>query len=337
MPTRWNYATAKTGLSRSWSAVTAACRCDSGSIEPDNEPALPGSGRRSDDGPRRGVARPAAVRVDAGAHDGDVELALRIQIAMARDQWWVRPTTPHPPMWLRSEGGDKIAGGASATLSRLVPSEQRPLAAVMEASMETSVVREAVGLFHDEGQLQAAADDLLVNGFDRSTLSLLAAHRAIEGKLGHRYQRVADLEDDSQVAVQAYVGTDSRTEAQGVLIGSLFYVGAVAAAGLVVASGGTLAALLISTAAAGGAGGAIGAILARYVGHHHAGYLEQHLGRGGLLLWVRVADGDAERRAIEILRRNGAEDAHAHALPERRHAMTGGVSKELSFMNRLGL
>ena len=203
--------------------------------------------------------------------------------------------------------------------------------------METSVVREAVGLFHDERQLRAAADDLMVNGFDRSDLSILAAHRAVEGKLGHRYQRVAELEDDPQVAVQAYAGTDSRTEAQGVLVGGLFYVGAVAAAGLVVASGGTLAALIVSAAAAGGAGGVIGAVLARYLGQHHAGYLQGHLDKGGLLLWVRVADAEYERRAIEVLRRNGAEDAHAHSLPEQQYATAGGVSKETSFMNRLGL
>lgn len=46
----------------------------------------------------------------------------------------------------------------------------------MDATNEPEGVREAVGVFHDERTLQAAADDLLVAGFDRADLSLLAGH-----------------------------------------------------------------------------------------------------------------------------------------------------------------
>jgi len=60
-------------------------------------------------------------------------------------------------------------------------------------------VREAVGLFHDERILERAIDELLALGFDRSEISLLASHETIERKLGHRYERSAELEDDSRV------------------------------------------------------------------------------------------------------------------------------------------
>jgi hypothetical protein len=203
--------------------------------------------------------------------------------------------------------------------------------------MDKSELREAVGLFHDENQLQAAADELLVSGFDYSDLSLLAAHRVVEDRLGHIYRRAADLEDDPHVAIQAYMDRDSRVEGQSALVGGLVYVGAVAAAGLVVASGGTMAALIAGAAAGGGGGGLIGTFLARFIGQHHARYLQEHLDKGGLLLWVRAADADHERRAIEILRRNGAEDAHGHTLPEPEYSFSGDTSKRLSFMNRLGL
>ena len=203
--------------------------------------------------------------------------------------------------------------------------------------MDTSGLREAVGLFHDENQLQAAVDELLLNGFDYADLSLIAAHRVVEDRLGHIYRRAADLEDDPHVAVQAYMDRDSRVEGQGALVGGLIYVGAVATAGLVVASGGTMAALLIGATAGGGGGGLIGALLARFIGQHHARYLQEHLDKGGLLLWVRTIDADHERRAIEFLRRNGAEDAHCHTLPEPEYPLSGDTSKRLSFMNRLGL
>jgi hypothetical protein len=197
--------------------------------------------------------------------------------------------------------------------------------------------REAVGLFHDEKTLQSAADELLVNGFNHADLSLLAGHRSVETRLGGMYERVADLEDKPDVAFQAFVDSDSRTEGKGVLVGGLFYIGAVAAAGAIVASGGTVAALILGVAAGGGAGGLVGAALAGFLEKHHAHALQEHLDKGGLLLWVHTPDEAHEKRALEILRRTGAEDAHVHALPKPDYAATGGVSRDLSFIRKMGL
>jgi hypothetical protein len=203
--------------------------------------------------------------------------------------------------------------------------------------MGETQTREAVGLFHDEQTLQNAADELLINGFNHADLSLLAADRTIETHLGHKFERVADLEDDPHAAFQAFVDSDSRTEGQGVLVGGLFYVGAIAAAGAVVASGGAVAALIIGAAAGGGAGGLIGVLLARFLHKHHAHALQEHLDKGGLLLWVHTPDEAHERKALEILRRCGAEDAHVHSLPKPDYDATGGVSKQLSFIRKMGL
>jgi hypothetical protein len=203
--------------------------------------------------------------------------------------------------------------------------------------MGETQTREAVGLFHDEKALQDAADELLINGFNHADLSLLAGHRAVESRLGGMFERVSDLEDKQGVAFQAFVDSDSRTEGQGVLVGGLFYVGAIAAAGMVVASGGAIAALIIGTAAGGGAGGLIGAALARFLHKQHAHALQEHLDKGGLLLWVHTPDEAHERKALEILRRCGAEDAHVHSLPKPDYDATGGVSKQLSFIRKMGL
>jgi hypothetical protein len=203
--------------------------------------------------------------------------------------------------------------------------------------MGETQTREAVGLFHDETKLQDAADELLINGFNHADLSLLAGHRAVEARLGGMFERVNDLEDKPGVAFQAFVDSDSRTEGKGALVGGLFYVGAIAAAGMVVATGGTIAALIIGAAAGGGAGGLIGVALARFLGKQHAHALQAHLDKGGLLLWVHTPDEEHERKALEILRRCGAEDAHVHTLPKPDYAAVGGVSKQLSFMRMMGL
>lgn len=185
----------------------------------------------------------------------------------------------------------------------------------MPSKQEIDAVREAVGVFKTAGTLQEAIDDLMSSGFDRAELSLLAGEHAVEEKLGHKYQKVTELEDDAAVPRCCYVSTESIGGAEGGLIGGLLYVGAVAAAGAIVASGGTFAAAITGAALAGGAGGLIGSVLARLVGDHHAHYLQEQLEHGGLLLWVRTRDAEHEKRAVDILRKHSGLDVHVHAIP----------------------
>jgi hypothetical protein len=204
--------------------------------------------------------------------------------------------------------------------------------------MPDTIDREAVGVFHDEQSLQSAVDELLIAGFDRSQISLLAGHRAVAEMLGHDFERVQELEDEPAVPTRAFVGIDSRTEGKAALAGGLLYVGAVTAGGAIILSGGTIAVGIIAAALAGGAGGVIGAALGRYLDHRRSRSLNDQLAHGGILLWVRTTDPGHEATALEILQRNGADDVHLHALPEmHHHADDGGVSKELSFMTRLGM
>lgn len=204
-------------------------------------------------------------------------------------------------------------------------------------SEASETVREAVGVFQDERALQDAVDELMIHGFDRADLSLLADHRAVEEKLGHVVEKISDIEDDPGVPRQAYAGSDSLSEAKGAIIGGLGYLGAVASAGFIVASGGAVAAAIVGAVAAGGAGGAVGALLSRVMDRQHAQRLEEHLAHGGLLLWVRTPDTAHEQRAVEVLTSHGADDVHVHDLPHERFSLKGGVSYDLSFMKRLGL
>src|SRR2546425_2925528 len=73
---------------------------------------------------------------------------------------------------------------------------ERPLGLAAEATMAEKIVCEAVGVFPDAGALQAAVDELLLNGFDRSYLSLMATSATVERELGQRFRRVEDLADD---------------------------------------------------------------------------------------------------------------------------------------------
>ena len=57
--------------------------------------------------------------------------------------------------------------------------------------------REAVGVFGDADTMQQAINDLLSSGFDHADLSLLASEDTVEEKLGHKYKKVAEIEDDA--------------------------------------------------------------------------------------------------------------------------------------------
>ncbi len=203
---------------------------------------------------------------------------------------------------------------------------------------DDEVCREAVGVFHDETSLQAAVDDLLTAGFDRSHMSLLASERAVAEKLGHLHARVQELEDDPAVPTAAFVDCDSRTEGKAALAGALAYVGAAAASGAILLSGGTIAIGVIGAAVAGGAGGLIGTLLGRVLDRRRLRHLQEQTERGGILLWVRTPDPLREARAVDILTRHSCDDVHVHQLPRMRYELADrGVSKELSFMNALGM
>lgn len=185
----------------------------------------------------------------------------------------------------------------------------------MPDNAEPAAVREAVGVFDDAKAFEEAIDELLSSGFDRAQLSLLASETTVEAKLGHRYRKSREAEDDPAAPRVAYVSTEARGDAEGGLIGGLIYVGALAAAGAAVASGGTLAGAVAAAALMGGAGGMIGSALARFIEDHHADYIQEQLVRGGLLLWVNCPDAMHEGRAMGILARHSAHDVHVHNVP----------------------
>ena len=180
-----------------------------------------------------------------------------------------------------------------------------------------TAVTEAVAVFHDVSDLDAAVEELRAAGFDKDDISLLATEQAVNRKLGHRYERVEELEDDPAAPRVAYRTRASLGESEDRLIGSLTYLPAVVAAGTVVASAGVVAAAVTGTAIAGAL---IGTVLSHWLDQSHAEHLQEQLDRGGLLLWVRTPDPETQQRALAILTRHSAHDVHIHRLPgtERR-------------------
>jgi hypothetical protein len=173
---------------------------------------------------------------------------------------------------------------------------------------------EVVGVFHTADDLESAVDELLSSGFDRAELSLLAGENAVVSKLGGYYPAAGEMADDPAVPRTAFVSSAAIADAEGGLIGGLAYVGATVAVGSVVMSGGALAATIAIAILAGGTGGLIGSALARWVGHHHAAYLNDQIDNGGLLLWARAWNSADEQRALAIMKNHAADHVHAHGM-----------------------
>ena len=187
-------------------------------------------------------------------------------------------------------------------------------------------LREAVGIFSNEDDLQAAIDELLSSGFHRAELSLLAGQDVVNEKLRGRYTNATVIADDVTVPRTAYVSPEAIGEAQGGVVGLLAYAGATIAAGAIAVSGGTILAAILGATLAGGTGGMVGSFLAKWLGDTHAQYLQAQIDRGGLLLWVRTRSVAAEECAVNILRKHSSRDAHVHTLPlENRNISKSGA------------
>lgn len=176
-------------------------------------------------------------------------------------------------------------------------------------------LREAVGVFSNTNDLQEAIDELLSSGFHRAELSLLADEVAVNEKLKDRYASAVAIADDAAVPRTAYVSPEALSDAQGGIVGGLMYAGAVVAGGAVIISGGPIVTALVAATLIGSAGGIVGALLAKWLGDIHANYLQAQIGHGGLLLWVRTRDAEAEKRAADILKRHSSSDVHVHGVP----------------------
>jgi hypothetical protein len=178
----------------------------------------------------------------------------------------------------------------------------------------SQALREAVGIFANNDDLQAAIDELLNSGFHRSELSLLAGEDAVKEKLGSSYSNMNVIADNPSVPRTSYVSPEAIGDAQGGIMGILAYAGATIGAGAIVVSGGSIVAAIVAATLAGGAGGVVGSLLAKWLGDNHAQYLQTQIIHGGLLLWVRTRTMRAEELAVNILRKHSSRDVHVHTL-----------------------
>ena len=183
----------------------------------------------------------------------------------------------------------------------------------MSVHLLTKPLVEAVAVFHDAAKLDAAVEALKKTGFANDAISLLASEHAVEKKLGHRYQRVEELEDSDEAPRVAYRTQAEIDNSEGTIIGTLTFLPAVVAAGTIVASAGVVAAAVAGTAIAGAL---IGTVLTRWLDQKHADLIQEQLEHGGLILWVNTPTAAERDTAVRILLDHCGTDVHVHDFAE---------------------
>ncbi len=173
-------------------------------------------------------------------------------------------------------------------------------------------VPEAVGVFDTFDDFQKAFYDLRMVGFSRYDLSVLGSDDALREKLGDAYWRTEGLEDDPRVPRAAFVSQEAMGELEGAIIGGAFFIPSYVAMVAMAAAGGAAIATAAAVAIVGVPAAAIGVLLARRVNQHHKEYYAGQITRGGILLWVRVADKEREKLAVDLLKAHSGKDVHVH-------------------------
>lgn len=177
-------------------------------------------------------------------------------------------------------------------------------------------VPEAVGIFDTFESLQKAVYDLMMTGFSRYDISLLADQKVLEEKLGTAYWTAPELADNPDAPRAAFVSEEAIGEFEGAIAGGFFFLGSYIAMMALLTPASTIAASIAAIAIGGSPTAVIGTLLARRVGKHHKDYYANQIQHGGILLWVRTWDKQKEELAVKILKGHSGHDVHVHDWSE---------------------
>lgn len=178
------------------------------------------------------------------------------------------------------------------------------------------MVEEAVGVFDSHDALQAAADELLQQGFMQQELSVLADEKTLRAKLGGRtYKDVRDAEDDPAAPRASIIEDEVIGEAKASIIGVFFYVAAALAVAIAAAMNTSTGWAVLTAVISGSCGAGLGYMAANVLGRKREKYIRAQAERGGFALWVHLRSPGQVGKAWNILQKHNARDVHMHKIP----------------------
>jgi hypothetical protein len=183
--------------------------------------------------------------------------------------------------------------------------------------LDRARVREVVGVFHSWSSLKAAGDALLLAGFDRSDIDVIAPPDEVRRKHGSAsvYIAAEELADMPGVPRQPLFTDDDADNIKIVAASTLGSMSAVFTALILFLLGSSSTQIGATSVIVGLMGAGIGFVLARrFLGEPRIEGLEYSLAARGVIVWVRVRSDDKEDQAREILIAHGANAVHVHEI-----------------------
>lgn len=202
-----------------------------------------------------------------------------------------------------------------ASHSQTTPAHQSDLSLIDVPPVLYSA-QEVVGVFQNEREIEAVVDELLLSGFDRQQISILATRPdgRDAGDLAATGFSATCLEDDPSTPLGNFISTHSQTELAAAGVGVPIYALGVGGYVAVVATGGSLALAFAAVLLAGAAGASLGGFLAHTTSRHHRNAIIEQITKGGLLLWVQVRSHVQESNATQVLENHHGRDVHVHDI-----------------------
>jgi hypothetical protein len=175
--------------------------------------------------------------------------------------------------------------------------------------------REVTGVLHSREALIAAAEELLVAGFDRADIDVSASLDELQRRLNYQSVPPEDLVDLPAAARQALMGDDDVLGTDAV-VGSLAGCAAAVATAfvLVVKDVRPIPVAIISVLIGLVAAGTAVLLTRRRLRRERTLGLEKLSEAQGLLIWVRVRSPEKEAEAQEILMRHGGQAVYIHVI-----------------------
>jgi hypothetical protein len=181
--------------------------------------------------------------------------------------------------------------------------------------LERARVREVTGVFHSRETLDAAADDLLLSGFDRVDIDVLDSLDEVPKRLGTVYVAPEELADIKDAPRRPFIAGEDVTVFNVVVASTLGAIAAMGTAYFVLTAGGRAAEAGVAAALVGIVAAGAGFLFAmRIMAGDEAKGLDALMARRGLILWVRVRSPEQEAMAREILLAHRADAVRVHEI-----------------------
>ena len=175
-------------------------------------------------------------------------------------------------------------------------------------------VREVTGIFASSIAASPAVDSLLIAGFDRADIDVVAGSGKLRDRIGIDAAPAVELAHIPGAPRQEFVTPEDTASVFSLCVAIVGCLGALIGAITVISAGGTTLGTVIGAIVGAAAGCGVGILIARRLGWRWSAAPVELAGTDGIVLCVRVRTEEQEQTAQQILAARGGELVAVHEI-----------------------